>query len=161
MKMHINSYFHLALLLLLGLLSTQLIAATDAASSVSVDKPYVRAVPPGQPNSAAFMTLSNSSTVKHSIVRAESTVSRIVELHTHVKEDGMMKMRQVKQIDISAQGQAILKPGGLHVMFLGLKSELKPGDKVTVTLIFEDGSKKTITAPVKKMKMHMKKPMHK
>jgi len=160
MKRYLDSYIYVVLLLLLGTLSTQLIAATDAASSVSVDKPYVRAVPPGQPNSAAFMTLHNSSTSKHSIVRAESVVSKVVELHTHVKEDGMMKMRQVKQIDIPARGKTILKPGGLHVMFLGLKSELKSGEEVTIILIFEDGSKKTIQAPVRKMKMHMNKPMH-
>lgn len=160
MKCLLNHYIHLALLLLLGSLSTQLMATTDAASSVSVNEPYVRAVPPGQPNSAAFMQLYNSSTAQHSIVKAKSTVSGIVELHTHVKEDGMMKMRQVKQIDIPPQSKTTLQPGGLHVMFIGLKSELKPGSKVTFTLIFEDGSKKTIEAPVRKMKMHMKKPMH-
>jgi len=67
-----------------------------------------------------------------------------------------MKMRQVKQIDLPAQGTTTLKPGGLHVMFLGLKSELSSGQPVPVTLIFEDGSQTTIQAPVRKLQMHMK-----
>lgn len=130
--------------------------ASDAASDIVVDNPYVRAVPPGQPNSAAFMVLQNNGTAAHSIVEAESNVADVVELHTHINEGGMMKMRQVKQIEIPAQGKTSLQPGGLHVMFLGLKSELKPGQLVPVTLIFEDGSNTTLHAPVRQMQMHMK-----
>lgn len=146
----------LGLVILFALASTPLIAATSAADDVTVVDPYVRAVPPGQPNSASFMKLQNTSTTKHAIVKAESPVSKVVELHTHIMEGGLMKMRQVKQIDVPAQGQTRLKPGGLHVMFIGLKSELKPGQIVPVTLIFEDGSKTTIQARVRKMQMHMK-----
>jgi copper(I)-binding protein len=145
----------LVLLMLFGLLSTPLIAATTAADDVIVAEPYVRAVPPGQPNSAAFMQLQNNSTTKHAIIKAESPVSNVVELHTHINEGGIMKMRQIKQIDVPAQGTTTLKPGGLHVMFLGLKSDLKPGQSVPVTLIFEDGSKTTIHAQVRKMQMYM------
>jgi len=153
-----KAYFHRTILcvlpLLLGVISTPSLAA-DAAGSVSVGDPYVRAVPPGQPNSAAFMTLRNGSTVPHSIISAKSSTAKIVELHTHVNEGGMMKMRQIKQIDVPAHGEATLQPGGLHVMLIGLKGELKPGDNVLITLLFEDGSKKVIEAPVRKMKMKM------
>jgi copper(I)-binding protein len=143
------------LLLLFALVSTQLIAATPAADAVSVVDPYVRAVPPGQPNSAAFMQLQNKSADNHAIVKAESPVAKIVELHTHIMEGGVMKMRQVKQIEVPAQGSTRLKPGGFHVMFIGLKSELKPGQSVPVTLIYEDGSKTTIQAQVRKLQLHM------
>lgn len=156
MKCQPINRIQLVLLMLLGLVSTPLIAATPATEDVTVVDPYVRAVPPGQPNSAAFMQLQNNSTTKHAIVKAESPVSRVVELHTHINEGGVMKMRQIKQIDVPAQGQTTLKPGGLHVMFLGLNSELKSGQSVPVTLIFEDGSKTTIHAQVRKMQLHMK-----
>jgi len=155
MKSVYNKRIPLMLLMLFGLVSTPLMAATSAADDVSVVEPYVRAVPPGQPNSAAFMQLQNKGMAKHAIVKAESPVSKVVELHTHIMEGGMMKMRQIKQIEVPAQGRTTLKPGGLHVMFLGLKSELKPGQLVPVTLIFEDGSKTTIQAPVRKMQMHL------
>ena len=161
MKACFNRIIPLALPLLFGLMPMPSLAA-DAASSVSVSDPYVRAVPPGQPNSAAFMQLRNSDAVGHSIMRAESPVAKIVELHTHIKEGGMMKMRQVKQIDILAHGDTVLQPGGLHVMLIGLKGDLTPGENVDVTLVFEDGSKKLLQAQVRKikMKMDMKQNMH-
>lgn len=129
--------------------------AGGAADEVEVHKPYVRAVPPNTPNSAAFMTLMNKGGV-HAVVRAESDVSKVVELHTHVKEGGMMKMRQVEKIDVAANAKTMLKPGGLHVMFLGLKQPLNEGDQVQFKLIFEDGSETTVTAPVKKVMAGMK-----
>lgn len=156
MKHQSINRIQLGLLMLFGLLLTPLVAAKSAADEVTVVDPYVRAVPPGQPNSAAFMQLQNKSTTEHAIVKAESPVSNVVELHTHINEGGVMKMRQIKQIDVPAQGSTTLKPGGFHVMFLGLKSELKPGQLVPVTLIYEDGSKTTIQATVRMMQMHMK-----
>ena len=144
----------LAILMLFALLSTPLVAATPAADEVSVVDAYVRTVPPGQPNSAAFMQLHNNSATSHAIVKAQSPVSKVVELHTHIMEDGMMKMRQVAQIDVPAQGSTTLAPGGLHVMLIGLTADLTPEQRVPVTLIFEDGSQTTIQAPVRKLHMH-------
>nr|WP_135606949.1 copper chaperone PCu(A)C [Solemya velesiana gill symbiont] len=136
--------------------SATLMAGT-AADSVTVSDPYARAVPPGQPNSASFMTIVNNSEKDHALVNAESPVSKVVELHTHRMEEGMMKMRRVEKIDLPAGQTVALKPGGLHVMFIGLKQDLKPGENVDVTLIFEDGSKTQIQAPVKKLQMKMMK----
>lgn len=136
-----------------GLLATSTSAWADAAADVSVEAPYVRAVPPGQPNSAAFMKLNNNGAAAHSVVNAKSTVSKVVELHTHTMEDGMMKMRQIPKMDIPANSSLELKPGGLHVMFIGLEQQLKPGDTVNFTLVFEDGSEAEIQAPVQKIAM--------
>jgi len=155
MNVYLARYTAPVLLMLFGMVSIQAFAASSAADDVHVINPYVRAVPPGQPNSAAFMQLQNKSASQHAIVRAQSPIAQRVELHTHLMEDGMMKMRQIKQIDVPAKGKTSLKPGGLHVMFLGLKSALTPGQSVPITLIYEDGSKTTIHAPVRKMKMHM------
>lgn len=127
--------------------------AGSASDVVSANDPYVRAVPPGQPNSAAFMTLENKDSAPHAVVNATSPVSKVVELHTHIHKDGMMMMRRIDKIEIPANGNAVLKPGGLHVMLIGLKQELKPGDIVPVTLEFEDGSKSNLEAPVRKIMM--------
>lgn len=155
MKRQPSYRIQLGLLMLFSLVSPSLFAATSAADDVTVINPYVRAVPPGQPNSAAFMQLENKSSTRHAIVKAQSPVAKVVELHTHIMEGGIMKMRQVKKIDVPAQGKTMLQPGGLHVMFLGLNSELKPGKSVPITLIYEDGSKTIIHARVRKLKMHM------
>jgi periplasmic copper chaperone A len=134
-------------------LANSLAFAGSAADDVTVSDAYVRAVPPGQPNSASFMLLSNGSTAGHAVVAAESSVSKVAELHTHTMSEGMMKMRRVEKIEIPAKGTATLAPGGLHVMLIGLTQDLRPGDEVMLMLTFEDGSKRRVSAPVRALQM--------
>ena len=119
------------------------------ASGLEIGDPSVRAVPPGQPNSAAFMSLRNTSTEERALVGAESPAAEVVELHTHVEEGGMMRMRRIERIDLPAGERVTLQPGGLHVMLIGLQSELAPGQTVELTLIQDDGERLTIQAPVR------------
>jgi len=128
------------------------ISTNSYAVSISVKHPYARAVPEGQPNSASFMVLINNTNNDRALVNAKSNVSNFIELHTHRKEDGMMRMRRVKQIDIKANSKTVLKPGGLHVMFIGLKHGLNIGDKVPLELIFDNGETIKLTIPVKIVK---------
>ena len=130
--------------------------AGSAAESVSANEPYVRMTPPGMTVSGAFMVLKNTDSKDHNLVKAESPVAQAVELHTHINEGGVMKMRPVKGIEVKAKGEAVLKPGSLHVMLIGLKQELKEGGNVPITLIFEDGSSKKIEMPVRKIQTEMK-----
>ncbi len=139
-----------------ALTTSSALFAQTASESIMVHDPYARAMPPGQPNSGAFMTFKNSDSSAHAVVSASSPVSKVVELHTHIHENGMMMMRRIDKIDVPANGETVLKPGGLHVMFIGLKHDLKVGQTVPVTLTFEDGSKKEIEAPVRKIMMKMK-----
>ena len=97
------------------------------------------------------MQITNSDKADHSLVVAESGAASNVELHTHIQKDGMMMMRQIKKIDLPAGKTVELKPGGLHVMLIGLTQQLKPGDQVDLTLIYENGKKTRLTAPVKKI----------
>ncbi len=127
--------------------------AVFASDHIMVSDPYVRAVPPGQPNSAAFMTLMNHGDQARSLVAAKSPAAKVVELHTHTMEEGMMKMRRVDKIDIPAQGSTVLEPGGLHVMLIDLTQDLKEGDKVAVTLVFANGEEQQVEAPVRKIQM--------
>jgi len=105
------------------------------------------------------MTLTNTSGTPHSLVAAESPVAKVTELHTHTMQAGMMQMRPVEKIDIPANGVTRLQPGGFHAMLIGLKQDLKPGEDISVTLVFEDGSKTELTAPVRKPQMKMMKQM--
>jgi copper(I)-binding protein len=137
-------------------LMSQLTMAGTAGEVVMVDDPYVRAVPPGQPNSASFMALHNNSKQDHVLVGASSSTAEVVELHTHTMEEGMMRMRKVDKIDLPAGEKISLKPGGLHVMLIGLRQKLVPGDKIDLTLIFDDGSQMKLDAPIRKLRMQMK-----
>ena len=138
----------------LSLLATSLQIA--AQGSLSVVDPYARAVPPGQTNSAAFMAIENPGDEPRALVGADSSASAVVELHTHLHEDGMMKMRRVERIDLPAGETVTLEPGGLHLMLIGLTQDLKPGDELDVTLIFDDDHRQQIKVPVRDTKMmHM------
>lgn len=131
---------------------------TVYASSITVSDAYVRATPPGLPNSAGFMTITNNSNKDLAIVSAKSTVSNVAELHTHDMKDGMMKMYQVPKIDVKAKQSVVLKPGGFHVMLLGLKQKpLKVGQSVDITLVLSNKEEITIKAPVKTVMGGMKK----
>lgn len=137
----------LALVLLLA--ASGSVFAAGAADSVNVADPYVRLMPPGAKATAAFMVLKNTGDKDAKLVKAESTAAKIAELHTHINEDGVMKMRQVPAIEIKAKAETALKPGSYHIMLID-PAALKEGDKVAITLGFEDGSSKKIEAAVKK-----------
>ncbi len=139
--------------------ASPLYAAGSAADNVSASEPYVRLVPPGQKVTGAFVVFKNADDKDHKVVKAESAAANVAELHTHVNEGGMMKMRQVKDIEIKAKGETELKPGSLHIMLIDLKQQLKEGENVAITVTFEDGSSKKIDAPVRKPQAMMSAPM--
>jgi copper(I)-binding protein len=132
-----------------------MVHAQSAADRVVVSGAYVRAVPPGQPNSVAFMVLHNGDKRAHALVAAESRDAKIVELHAHRMVDDMMQMRPVERIELPAGTTTSLKPGGLHVMLIGLLQPLVVGRPVPLTLVFEDGSRKNLTVPVHRLRMHL------
>ncbi len=122
--------------------------AAGAADQISVIDPYVRMTPPGTRTTAAFMALKNAGDAEAKLVTAASSVANVTELHNHINDGGVMRMRQVKEIAVPAKGEVALKPGGYHVMLIDLKAPLKEGDHVVVTLGFADGSSKEVHATV-------------
>jgi copper(I)-binding protein len=139
---------HLSLLAAGLLLSTGVLAG--AADNVTVQDPYVRLAPPNAPATGAFMVIRNNGDQDVKVLKADNPVSRVTELHTHINDGGVMKMRPVPAIEIKAKGEAVLKPGGLHVMMIDLKAPMKEGDSVPITLTFDDGSSKQVDAKVVK-----------
>ena len=119
-----------------------------AADHVSVQEPYVRLAPPNAPATGAFMVIRNNGDKDIKVLKADNPASKVTELHTHLNEGGVMKMRPVQAIDIKAKGEAALKPGSLHIMMIDLKAPMKEGDVVPITLTFDDGSSKKVDAKV-------------
>lgn len=140
---------------LTALIITLIAPLAMAANTLDIRNPYVRAVPPGQANSAAFMILKNKSAAPVKLISAQSAVAEAVELHTHIMDQGVMKMRQVSEILIPGNGMAHLKPGGLHIMLIGLKRNLFEGQKVSVKLHFSNGSMAVVEMPIKKVMVGM------
>jgi copper(I)-binding protein len=140
------------------LLLTVFISLNLFANQIEVEDAYVRAVPPSVPNSASFMKITNKSAKTIYLQSASSNIAKNVELHEHTMSNGMMKMQQVKEIEIPANSTVELKPGGLHVMLLGLNKKLKPQEKVeSITLNFSNETSITLKdIPVKSVMMGMK-----
>lgn len=125
------------------------VAAGDA-DQLSVVEPYVRLAPPNAMATGAFMVIRNSGDKAVSITKAENPVSRVTELHTHLNEGGVMKMRPVPSIEVPAKGEAVLKPGSLHLMLIDLKAPMQEGEVVPITLTLGDGSRKQLDAKVQR-----------
>lgn len=105
-------------------------------------------------NGAVYMTLKNEGAEDDALVGAKTDVAKTVELHeTKMDENDVMKMSPVPNIPIPAGGSVTLKPGGLHVMLIGMQKELAAGDKISLTLTFEKAGPMTIEAEVKDMEM--------
>ncbi|WP_413694076.1 copper chaperone PCu(A)C [Pseudoalteromonas sp. KJ10-2] len=141
----------------LGLVICSLLFSLNSlAAELTVTDQYVRATPPHVKNSAAFLTIDNQSEESVKLVSVSSDIADRVELHTHISEAGLMKMRQVESILIKGHNSVQLQPGGYHVMFLGLKNDLVAGDSVDITLYFDNGDAIDITAPIQKITMSHK-----
>ena len=103
----------------------------------------------GMSNGAAYMLIRNSGAEADRLLKAESDVAETVELHTVVNDNGVMQMRPVDGIDVPAGGAAELKPGGFHVMLIGLKRDLKQGDRITLILQFQRLGRVSVQADVR------------
>ena len=140
-------------------LSIASIAAVFGAD-VEIDGAYARASIPNVPNSAAFFVIKNNSDKDIAITSANSDIAQKNELHTHIKENKMMKMIKIEKLVVPAKSSLELKSGGDHVMLMGLKKELKVGDEINLELSFSDGDKKSIKVPVKDLASTMHKMQH-
>ncbi|MDJ0740974.1 MAG: copper chaperone PCu(A)C [Gammaproteobacteria bacterium] len=141
---------------LLSCLCVTTAAAQRVADHVAINDPYIRAVPPVVKTTAAFMQIQNGTDSERFVVDAATPVAAAVELHMHVHDDGVMRMRRIPHIHLPPQRTTSLEPGGLHIMLFNLQRNLQPGDQIPLTLEFDDGSTKTVTAVVRDVQGMMK-----
>lgn len=134
-----NRHVQLAACTMAALLLSVAPLALAQSTAVQVTDPWVRPMGAGADNtSAMYAVIRNAGDAGDTLLSASSPVAGVVELHTVIKEkDGMMKMRPVKGgIAVPAHGEVALKPGGYHVMLIGLKQPIAAGDQVPFTLKF-------------------------
>jgi copper(I)-binding protein len=118
------------------------------ATALSVSDAYVRGLPPGQKNTAAFFVLKNDGDKNIVLSPGRSDAVAALEIHGHEQLSGMMRMRKKEQLEIAPGETLSFSPGGLHLMMIGLKKPLKDGDTVSFSLRLNDKEELTITAPV-------------
>ncbi len=119
----------------------------DVSNDILIEGAYARPALKTQLNSILYMQITNHGS-DAALVSASTDAAKIVELHTHENDNGVMRMRRIDKIDLPAGRAIMLKPGGMHVMFIGLNRDLNLDSTVEVILEFSDGSKKSVVAPV-------------
>jgi periplasmic copper chaperone A len=119
------------------------------AGSLRISAPWIRATPKGASVGGGYMTIANSGNVGDRLVGGTSDVSKRLEIHEMSMEGSVMKMRPVRGLDIKPGQTVELKPGGYHVMFVGLKQPLEQGQHVKATLRFEKAGDVAVNFTVK------------
>ncbi|WP_419903760.1 copper chaperone PCu(A)C [Kiloniella sp.] len=142
----------LALATLIGFSLTSLATASDfKAGEIMVQKPWARATLGQVKNGASFLSLHNMGSEDDTLISAKGTAAKRIELHSHTMVDGVMKMRQVEGgIPVKAGSMVELKPGGFHIMMMGLSAPLKEGEMFPLTLTFEKSGSVDIMVHVEK-----------
>lgn len=130
---------------------TSLSIYASNSKHISLKNPWIKAVPATIKMSGGYVTLMNNSKKDVELVEAKTKIAEYVELHTHNKVDGVMRMRQVKKVIVPAMGSVQLKPMSYHIMLIQLVRPLKIGEKIPVELVFSDKSSKTVNFTVKKL----------
>ncbi|WP_372763687.1 copper chaperone PCu(A)C [Litorivivens sp.] len=125
-----------------------LILTVLPVSAVEFHQAYVRGLPPTQSATAAFFRVSNPDAEAWTLTAVYSDIAESVEIHEHVHSAGMMQMRQRKSLTVPAGGEVVFKPGGLHLMLIGLKQPLREGQEVALCFENDKGDITSVTFPV-------------
>jgi copper(I)-binding protein len=139
--------------------ATEGASATSADGTISASGAWVRVAirpagsdEPGAPpvNSAGYVVLRNAGAGADALMTVETEVADTAELHSVSMEGGIMRMRPVDSIPVPTGGEAVLEPGGYHIMLIGLRSALAEGDSVAMMLRFRSGAVVELVAPVRR-----------
>lgn len=123
------------------------VAHSYKLGEIDIGHPYARPTREGQSVAGGYLKLTNKG-VADRLVSARSLAADAAELHSMTMDGDVMKMRQVDAIEL-ATGQTVeLKPGGYHLMLMGLKAPLKAGDQIPLTLKFEKAGEVVVTLKV-------------
>jgi copper(I)-binding protein len=137
--------------------ATLALAALAAAAhsfklgEITIGHPYARTTAPGQSTGGAYLRFENRG-ADDRLVAVSTPVAQAIELHDTQMDGDVMRMRQVQAIAVPANKPVVLKPGGLHIMLVGLKAPLKKGDSFPLTLKFEKAGEVTVQVNVEAAK---------
>ncbi|WP_163937788.1 copper chaperone PCu(A)C [Paraferrimonas sp. SM1919] len=145
MKLIFKQLFNICLL--------SLVSFVALAEGITVTKAYSNAMPKSVPNGAAYMRINNHTATDITLESAVADIAK-VEIHTMVSHDGLMSMEQLEAIGIAANSSFELKPGGVHLMLLGLKKPLIAGESFDVRLKFNNGQTLLVNVEIAQSMQH-------
>ena len=124
--------------------------ATAQAQEIIVNDAWIRGVPPSAKTTAAFMTIENTGSEDMILISAACEVTEIVQIHTMEQVGEVMKMKELSNLRVPANGQTSLAPKGYHIMMIGLRRPISEGEVIPLSLNFSDGSIVNVDAVVRK-----------
>ena len=126
----------------LCLLALPVQAADVMAGKLKISAPWARATPKGASVGGGYMTITNMGTEPDRLIGGSTAVAARFEVHEMSMDNGVMKMRPVANgLEIKPGQTVVLEPGGFHVMFVGMKQQIKPGEHFKATLEFAKAGK--------------------
>jgi copper(I)-binding protein len=119
------------------------------SQTIEIDDAWVAAAPKNAPALAMFMEIENESHQDIRLLRAEGTGFARIELHRSMPMDGMMKMVPQDNIPVPAKGEVKLRPGDYHIMLIGPERVPAIGERIMLTLVFDNGERLPVHAIVR------------
>jgi periplasmic copper chaperone A len=124
--------------------------AEAADGTAKIENAWVRALPPTQKMTAGYLRLSNNGESAFSVVGASSDIAKMVEIHTTVEVEGLMRMQQLESVAVGPGESVEFSPGGTHLMFMGLLRMPRPGEEVQICLQLASGGEVCTVASAQK-----------
>jgi copper(I)-binding protein len=150
----------LALAALVAVLALPAFALDYKLGAIEIGHPWSRATPPSAESGGGFLAITNTGTTPDRLIAVKSPAADKVEIHEMKMDGNIMRMREVeKGIEIPPGATVELKPGGFHVMFMGLRAPFAKDAKVPLTLVFEKAG--SIDVDLMVQAMGAQAPMHK
>jgi copper(I)-binding protein len=141
----------LAAALLLALSLSNQTHAQTSTNTITVEQAWARATPRGALTGAAYMTLINNGASADRLLSATTAVADQIQFHKQTEDNGVSRMREVHNVELSPGGKIIFKPGDMHMMIVGIKQPLQEGQTFPLTLQFEKAGKIDVTVPIEKV----------
>lgn len=122
-------------------------AACERTGTLQIKDAYV-AAPAGDAPAAMYVTISNSGNVPDTLVRIVTPAAERAEAHEQMRHGGRVRMAPAEALEIPASGELRMAPGGYHIMLMGARKDLAPGDTVDAELVFRRAGPVAVRAAV-------------
>ena len=148
--MHYISKF----VVLTGLFIASLLLVANAASAaeVKISNAWLKESIPGTENGAGYLTLTNVGSNAVTLVGATTDAARATEVHQHIHQDGMMRMKRIPELIVEPNQTIVFQPGGYHLMLFGVKNAFRVGESIEFVLLFSDGDRVPFAAEVQPLR---------
>ena len=135
-------------ILVLGLVTLLLLSACSAAKGIEISEAWARPAAQGE-NGAIYFVIHNNAREADELTGVSSDIAEAVEMHESRMDGDVMQMHQLETIPLQAGAETTFKPGGLHIMLIGVKEDLDAGDEIEIVLHFKNFEEIKVAVPVR------------